>query len=125
MDKVQVILRTIILPVVLYRRETWSLKLREEHRVRIFEYKVLKENTWTEEGRNGGWRKLHNKELHNLYSFSGFPPLLPEFKARSGHVEFLVVKVALGQVFSEYFGFPCQFSFSLNALHSSSIIRAN
>jgi hypothetical protein len=36
---------------------------------------------------------------------------MPGFEPRSGHVGFVVEKVALGQVFSEYFGFPCQFSF--------------
>jgi hypothetical protein len=37
--------------------------------------------------------------------------LVAGFDPRSGHVEFVVDKVALGQIFSEYFGFPCQFSF--------------
>jgi hypothetical protein len=41
----------------------------------------------------------------------GFPPRWPEFDPRSGHVGFVVDEVALGQVFSEYFCFPCQFSF--------------
>jgi hypothetical protein len=41
----------------------------------------------------------------------GFPPRRPGFEPRSGHVGFVVDKVALGQVFSEYFDFPCQFSF--------------
>jgi hypothetical protein len=40
-----------------------------------------------------------------------FPTRRPGFEPRSGHVGFMVEKVALGQVFSEYFGFPCQFSF--------------
>jgi hypothetical protein len=42
---------------------------------------------------------------------AGFPPRRPGFKPGSGQVGFVVDKVALGQVFSEYFGFPCQFSF--------------
>jgi hypothetical protein len=42
---------------------------------------------------------------------SGFPPRRPGFEPRSGHVGFVVDKVELGQVFSEYFGLPCQFSF--------------
>jgi hypothetical protein len=42
---------------------------------------------------------------------AGFPPRWPGFEPRSGHGEFVVDKVALGQVFSEFFGFPCQFSF--------------
>jgi hypothetical protein len=42
---------------------------------------------------------------------AGFPPRRPGFKPGSSHVGFVVDKVALGQVFSEYFGFPCQSSF--------------
>jgi hypothetical protein len=42
---------------------------------------------------------------------AGFPPRRPGLDLRSGHVGFVVDKVALGQVFSEYFGFPCQSSF--------------
>jgi hypothetical protein len=41
----------------------------------------------------------------------GFSPRRPGFEPRSGHVGFVVDRVALGQVSSEYFGFPCQFSF--------------
>jgi hypothetical protein len=58
--------RTIILPV-LYGCETWLLTLREEHRLRVFENRVLRrifgpkmdEETWQ-------WRKLHNDELNDL-----------------------------------------------------------
>jgi hypothetical protein len=54
--------------VVLYGCETWSLTLREEHRQRVFENRVL----WRIFGSkrdevSGGWRKLHDEELHNLY----------------------------------------------------------
>jgi hypothetical protein len=42
---------------------------------------------------------------------AGFPLRRPGVEPRSGHVRFVVDKVALGQVYSEYFGFPCQFSF--------------
>jgi hypothetical protein len=42
---------------------------------------------------------------------AGSPPRRPGFEPRSGHVGLVVDKVALGQVFSEYFDFPCQFSF--------------
>jgi hypothetical protein len=42
---------------------------------------------------------------------AGFPLWRPGFEPVSGHVEFVVDKVALGQVFSEYFGFPYQFTF--------------
>jgi hypothetical protein len=44
---------------------------------------------------------------------AGFPPRRSGFESRSGHVGFVVDKVALGQVFSEYFSFLCQFSFHL------------
>ena len=63
------IYRTIILPVVLYGCETWSLTLREERRLRVFENRVFrrifgpKRDEVTEE-----WRKLHNEELNDLYS---------------------------------------------------------
>ena len=40
------IYRTVSLPVVLYRCETWSLTLREERRLRVFENRVLRENIW-------------------------------------------------------------------------------
>ena len=61
--------RTIILPVVLCGCETWSLTLREEHRLMVFENKVMGKifgpvrNEITEE-----WRKLRNEELNVLYS---------------------------------------------------------
>ena len=63
------IYRTIILPVILYGCETWSLTLRDERRLRMFENRVLrrvfgpKRDEVTEE-----WRKLHNEELNDLYS---------------------------------------------------------
>jgi hypothetical protein len=61
------IYRTIILPVVLYGCETWSLTLREERRLRVFENEVLRRIFGPErvEAR-GEWRRLHNKELYEL-----------------------------------------------------------
>jgi hypothetical protein len=61
------IYEAVILPVVLYGCETWSLTLREEHELRIFENSVLKIFGPKRE-EDGSWRKLHNDELHNLYS---------------------------------------------------------
>jgi hypothetical protein len=59
----------IILPVVLYGCVTWSLTLREEHRLRVFENRVLRRIFGLKRDEvTRGWRKLHNKELHNLYS---------------------------------------------------------
>jgi hypothetical protein len=57
----------IILPVVLYRCGTWSLTLREEHRLRVFEKRVLRIFGPKRDEATGGWRKLYNEELHNLY----------------------------------------------------------
>ena len=58
------IYRTIILPVVLYWCETWSLTLREEHRLRVFENRVLRRVfVPTRDEVTGEWRKLHNEEL--------------------------------------------------------------
>jgi hypothetical protein len=61
--------KTIIMPVVLYGYETWSLTLREEHKLGVFEKKVLKRIFEPKRVEvRGGWRKLHNEELHDLYS---------------------------------------------------------
>jgi hypothetical protein len=63
------IYKTIILPVVLYGCETWSLTLREEYRLRVFENRVLRRIFGPKRDEvTGGWRILHNEELHNLYS---------------------------------------------------------
>jgi hypothetical protein len=61
--------RTIILPVVLYGCETWSLTLRKECRLRVFENRVLRSIFGPKRDEvTGEWRRLHNKELHALYS---------------------------------------------------------
>jgi hypothetical protein len=63
------IYKTVILPVVLYGSETWSLSVREEHKLRVFENMVLRRIFGPKRDVvTGGWRKLHNEELHNLYS---------------------------------------------------------
>jgi hypothetical protein len=55
--------------VVLYWCETWSLTVREENKLRVFENRVLRRIFGPKrDGVMGGWRKLHNEELHNLYS---------------------------------------------------------
>jgi hypothetical protein len=55
--------------VVLYGCEIWSLTLREEQKLRVFENRVLRRIFGPKrDGMMGGWRKLHNEELHNLYS---------------------------------------------------------
>jgi hypothetical protein len=63
------IYKTIILPVVLYGCEIWSLTLREDHRLRVFENRVLRRIFGPKRDKvTGEWRKLHSEELHNLYS---------------------------------------------------------
>jgi hypothetical protein len=59
--------KTVILSVVVYGCETWSLTLREEHRLRVFENRVLRSIFGTKREEDGSWRKLHN-ELHSLYN---------------------------------------------------------
>ena len=63
------IYRTIILPVVLYGCETWSLTMREERKLRVFENMVLRRIFGPRRDKvMGEWRRLHNEELHDLYS---------------------------------------------------------
>jgi hypothetical protein len=65
-----------------------SLKLREEHRLRVFQNRVLRRIFGPKrDGVMGEWRKLHNEELHNLYSC---PDIIRQIKSRrmrwAGHV---------------------------------------
>jgi hypothetical protein len=80
--------KTIMLPVVLYGCETWSLTLREEHRLKAFGNRVLRRifgprrDEVTEE-----WRKLHNEELHDLYSSPTITRIIKFRRMRlAGHV---------------------------------------
>jgi hypothetical protein len=82
------IYKTIILPVVLYGCENLSLTLREGHRLRVFENRVLRRIFGRKRDEvTGGWRKLYNEELHGLYSS---PSIVRVIKARTmrwvGHV---------------------------------------
>ena len=64
----QEIYRTVILPVVLYGCETWSLTLREERKLRVFENRVLRKIIGPRRDEvTGEWRRLHNEELNDLY----------------------------------------------------------
>jgi hypothetical protein len=60
------IYKTVILPV-LHECENWSLNLREEHRLRIFENRVLRRIFGPNREEDGSWRKLHNDELHRIF----------------------------------------------------------
>jgi hypothetical protein len=82
------IYKTIILPVVLYWCETLSLTLREEHRLRVYANRMHRRIFGSKRDEvTGDWRKLHNEELHGLYSS---PSIIRVIKARSmrwaGHV---------------------------------------
>jgi hypothetical protein len=61
------IYKKIILSVVLYGCETWSLTLREECRLRIFENRTLRRIFGPKKDENVEWRRLRNEELHSLY----------------------------------------------------------
>jgi hypothetical protein len=62
------IYRTIILPMVLCGCEAWSLTLKEERRLRVFENRVLRRVFGPKRDEvTGEWRKLHNEELNDLY----------------------------------------------------------
>jgi len=63
----------MILTAVLYGRETWSLTLREESRLRVSEYRVLRRIFGPKrEEVKSEWKKLHNEELSDLYSLNIF-----------------------------------------------------
>jgi hypothetical protein len=65
---------------VSYGCESWSITLREKHRLRVFENRMLRKvfgPKWDDV--TGDWRKQHNEELHNLYSF---PNIVRMIKSR-------------------------------------------
>jgi hypothetical protein len=82
------IYKTIILPVVLHGCETWSLTLKEEHRLRVFENRVLRRIFGPKRDEvTGEWRKLHNKELHDLYLSPSIIRIIKSRRMRwEGHV---------------------------------------
>jgi hypothetical protein len=73
------IYKTVILPVVLYGLETWSLMLREEHKLRVFENRVLRRIFGPKRDEvMGEWRKLHSEELQFV--------LIPDIISKSNEV---------------------------------------
>jgi hypothetical protein len=72
--------KIIILSVVLYGCESWSLTLREEHKLRVFENRVLRRIFGPKSAElTGERRKLHNEKLHNLYSS---PDIIRQIRSR-------------------------------------------
>ena len=70
----------VILPVVLYGCGTWSLTLREERKLRVFENRVLRRVFGLRrEEVTGEWRRLHNEELNDLYTL---PNIVRVIKSR-------------------------------------------
>jgi hypothetical protein len=89
--------KTAILPIVLYGCETWSLTLKEEHRLRVFENRMLRRIFGPKREEDGSCRKFHNDELHSLYSS---PNIVRVIKSRklmwAGHV------ARIGEVFTRF-----------------------
>jgi hypothetical protein len=82
------IYKTIILPLVLHGCETWSLTSREEHRLRVYENRMLGRIFGPKRDEvTGGWRRLHNEELYGLYSSPSIVRVIKARKMRwAGHV---------------------------------------
>ena len=82
------IYRTITLPVVLYGCETWSLTLRVELRLRVFENRVFRRVFGPKRDEvTRKWRKLHNDELRDLYSLPNIVRVLKSRRMRWAGLE--------------------------------------
>jgi hypothetical protein len=93
------IYKTTVLPVVLYGCETWSLTLEEENRLRVFENRVLRKTCGLKREEDGSWRKLHNDELHSLYSSPNNVRVIKSRRMRwAGHV----ARMGRGEVFTGF-----------------------
>jgi hypothetical protein len=93
------IYKTVILPVVLYGYETWSVTLREEHRLRVFENRMLRKIFGLKREEDGSWRKLHNDELHSPYTSPNLVRVIKSRRMRwAGHV----ARMGRGEIFTGF-----------------------
>jgi hypothetical protein len=88
----------------LYGFETWSLTLREEHTLRVFENRVLRKIFGPKREEDESWRDFHNVELHGLYSSPNIVTVIKSRRMRwAGHVALM----GRGEVFTGFlFGGP-------------------
>jgi len=87
--------RTIILPVVLYGCETWSLTLREERKQRVYENRVMRRVFVSKRDEvTGEWRKLYNEEFRDLYSL---PNIVRVVKSRRMRWPWHVARMGRGE----------------------------
>ena len=95
------IYRTIILPVVLYGRETWSLTLTEERKLRVFENMVLRGMFGPRRDEvMAEWSTLHNEELNDLYSSPNIVRVIKSRRMRwAGHVAHMGEEMGVYRVF--------------------------
>ena len=89
----------ISLPVVLYGCEAWSLTIREEHRLRVFENRFPRQTFRPKGDENGEWRRLHNEELHSLYRS---PNIVTLIKSRRLIWAGYVVRMEVGRSASKF-----------------------
>ena len=72
---------------MLYVCETWSLILREERELRVFQNRILRRIFGPKKDENGEWRRLHNEELHSLYPLPNIVRMIKSRRLRLvGHV---------------------------------------